>query len=210
MTQTVCRMYASSQTSAAAAETLQRHRALADRVRVVNPPQQYVSVDAIAQAIMNCDVHKSHAKIYAERVYEGSSLIVVHAPLGTASAVISYLDEFQPIDSGVPDATIERFVWDEAAPLSSALRLAVKLDDSTPFSNFWNLPVLTKERLDESELLKTIRFYSDRPDLLSGVFGVPTITNSPAMLSSLFGVPTHSGDGSPLSNLLKLPTRIRG
>ena len=208
MTQTICRMYSSPATAAEAAETLLRHRSLAEGVRVVSPPQNYVAIDAIIQAIQNCGIIRTHAKIYAERVYDGCALLVCHAPLGTAYAVISCLDKYQPIDSGVPDATFEGFIWDEAAPFSSAFRMATKWDNATPFSTFWNLPVLAKVRNENSDLLKTIRFFSDRPAMLSGMFGVPVLTRASNVFSDFFGAPLSSNEPAPLSKLLKIPTRL--
>jgi hypothetical protein len=209
MTQTICRMYSSPETARAAAEELLEFRQLTDAIRVIEPPaSEDVSLDAITKSIANCNVPRKEALVYAPRVQEGASLVVVQAPLFSAELVETCLDEHQPIPSGIVRPDPVRFLWDEAAPFSSALRLPTQYANPTPFSTFWNLPVLRKYVAAEREGMETIRFFSSRPGLFSGLFGWRMLLDKATPFSDFFGLPMVSRAVAPFSAALKLPTLI--
>ncbi len=196
MTETISRMYATPQTATDAADALKAAGFREQNVAVVtyagghqrdsNLPD--TGVDGITRTIMAGRVLKAHARIYAEGVARGGSLVTVHADFGRARLAIRILERFEPIESGVPDPHDPPRPRDEATPLSCALNLTVLSDRPAPFSAFWNVPVLI-----------------DRAAFISKALNLPLLANGTASLSSAIGIPTLlTGTGS-LSERLGLP-----
>jgi hypothetical protein len=183
-------MYANPQTATAATEALkaagfdERETFLVayggGHGRESNSPD--TNLDAVTADIMAAHVLKAHARIYAEGVSRGGSLVVVHAIFGQGALATRILDSFDPIDSGLAQPRETLRAWDEATPLSSMLGLDVLLDQPTPFSAFWNLPVL-----------------ADKMEYISRTLHIPMLANHAASLSRTIGLPTlirHSGSWS--------------
>jgi hypothetical protein len=163
----------------------------------------------LVASLMEAQVWKSHAESYAERLSKGGALVMVHAPFGSALHAIEILDSHSPVAVGFNESNVEPdFVWDDAAPLSSALRL----------------PVLTKVKLPAetlsgvASLTKGTAFLSDRlgiPLLKQGVahknssMGFSLLSRSATPLSSLFGLRTLSQNPTPLSSLFGLKVLSR-
>jgi len=197
MSQTINRMYASYERAHRAAQELRTNRFdRFDEVHVVtlqgaNGADSLgldASTDAVMAALMKAYVLKAHAKVFAEGIRRGGTLVTVHAGFGTAAAAMAVLERHGPIDSGVPDATDPPVPWDEAAPCSYVLGLPVLLDDSATFSRFWNVPPLLKKGATTSSALgipQTI----DSSAPFTGTTGVHLISNKPAILSSILGLP---------------------
>ncbi|WP_204276917.1 hypothetical protein, partial [Escherichia coli] len=76
------------------------------------------SIDEIVAAIIKGYVLKSHARVYAEGISKGGSLVTVHAPFGGAARAMRILDKFSPIDSGISEPESHVMEWDEATPMS--------------------------------------------------------------------------------------------
>jgi hypothetical protein len=207
MTHTICRIYSSPETARAAAEELLEFRQLAGAVHIVDAPDDpYGPIDDVVKNIMRHNVPREHAKVYAQGIQYGGALVATNAPLFSAELVAQCLDQYQPIPTGLKDPEPDRFYWDEAAPFSSALRLPLKYDDPTPFSNFWNLPVLKEDTTAQSEGLETIRFFSRKPGLFSGLFGWQLLSKSGSHpFSNFFGLPIFARGAAPFSKILNLP-----
>jgi hypothetical protein len=200
MSQTINRMYDSPERANLAAEALRTNRFdRFDEVHVVGRHSEdaagaadgEASVDAIVAALMKAYVLKAHAKVFAEGIRRGGTLVTVHAHFGTAAAAMGILDRHGPIDSGLPDATYPMMPWDEAAPCSSLLHAPVLLPDSATFSRFWNVPALLKKGATTFSALgipETTR--SSVP--FTGTFGMQMISNKPTILSSMLGMPVLS------------------
>ncbi|MFO1115185.1 MAG: hypothetical protein U1E28_05840 [Beijerinckiaceae bacterium] len=210
MTQTICRMYASPETARAAAEELQEFRQLTGAIHVVHPTSSPdATIDETRDRIAKCNVLRKDAQVLARGVLDGNSLVVVHAPLFSAELVEECLDQHQPTPGALPTRPErERFLWDEAAPLSSAFRLPTISSDPAPFSSFWNLPVLKAANTATKAGMETIRFFSQRPDLFSGLFGLRMSSKSSTPFSNFFGLPLVSNRAAPFSAFFKLPTLI--
>lgn len=192
MTQTIVRMYGSHDNAMSAVNELKRNRFEDNEIHVVSAEGAHGGEgDGIVEAIMKAYVLKSQAKVYAEGVRRGGTLVVVHAPFGSALEATEILDSHSPIDSGVPDTDHDRLTWDEAAPLSSTFQWPLLSSDSTPFSSFWNLPSLSRGRVFPALNLPE----TTSPDAsLSGAIGMPLLSRS-APLS--FGLPLLTKSSAP-------------
>jgi hypothetical protein len=141
-----------------------------------------LSTDAIEALLLKAYVLKSNAKVFAERIRRGGTLVTVHAPFGTAVDATNILDEYGPIDSGVANSTDRLPRWDDAAPLSSMLHMSTH----APFSSAF--PLLLKSGATTSSAL-----------------GLGEISRSAAPLSASLGLPLLSSNPAPLSSMLGLP-----
>lgn len=211
MTETICRMYPRSDIATAAADAVKRSGLRASLVHVVAPEgADKLPMDDVVKAVASCGVPRAKAQIYAQGVSRGEALVVVHAPFTAAEAASLELSKFQPIPSGVPDAEPDRLPeWDESAPLSAALRLPTKSSDPTPFSRFWNLPVLRQSRAGDPENLEIISLFSRKANLFSGVFAAPMLSKVATPLSNMLGLAAISKGATPLSDWLRIPTLIQ-
>jgi hypothetical protein len=133
-------------------------------------------------------VPKAKARVFANAIVAGGSLVTVHAPFGFAQLAIDTLDEFGPIPSGFAEPSDKPPAWSEATPLSSAFMLPVLSSDPTPFETFSGLPTLTSSGASFSKW-----------------FGLPMLSRVAAPLSRLFGLPTLSRNPAPFSSLFRIP-----
>ena len=143
------------------------------------------SEEATAAAIAAASVLKSHARVYAQGVARGGTLVVVRAPFGTSVIAGQLLDAAGTIDAGTVPGEPRGPSWEDAAPLSSAFRWPVI---SKRGDNFLSPVLLTKGGQTTCSSL-----------------GLPELSS---------GEPTTGGDSlisrnpTPLSSLLKLPLVI--
>jgi hypothetical protein len=160
-------------------------------VHLVSADSTSASIDEIIAAITKGNVLKAHARVYAEGISKGGSLVTVHAPFGGAARAARILGKYDPIESGISEPRDNVMLWDEATPMSCILQMPVLFEDPAPFSRFWNLSTL-----------------SDGSFSLSSLFGIPLLKTA-ALRSSSFGIPLLSSNATPLSSLLRIPTISR-
>jgi hypothetical protein len=190
MSHEISRMFATAEAARAAAAEL-AEEGFGD-VHVVNPPSNPdAPVSAVAAQIALGRVLMSDAKLYAEGVAKGGSLVTVHAPFGSGMLATSILESHKPIASGKPEPGPGR-MWDEATPLSSAFQIDVLFRDPTPASRVIGVAPLTGSDCS-----------------FSGAIGMPLLSDNPAPLSSLVGMSTLSSKSTPLSSLIGMPTLTR-
>ena len=191
MSQTIHRMYSSLERANLAADALRASRfERFDEVHVVGHKSEgdAASADAIVAALMKAYVLKGHARVLAEGIRRGGTLVTVHAHFGTADAALAILERHGPIDSGLSEAADRPPAWDEAAPCSSLLHMPVLLADSATFSRFWNVPPLLKSGATTSSALGLPEAtVSSRP--FTGSFGLALISHKATILSSMLGLP---------------------
>lgn len=185
MSQEISRMYATAEHAQNAAAELAEEGF--DEVYVVSPPSKDVPVSAIAAQIAHGRVYLGDAKIYAEGVAKGGTLVTVHAPFGSGMKATVILESHNPIASGKTEPAPEP-VWNEATPFSSAMHMPLLLDDAAPMSKVIGISPLAGADCS-----------------LSGMIGMPLLSDNPAPLSSLLGMRALSSNPSPLSSLLGLP-----
>jgi len=154
-----------------------------------NAPVGAASDDPLLSAIMSGYVLKSDARVYAEGIRRGLTLVSVVAPFGTGGVAIEILERSGPVDSGLPpDDSDPMPMWDDAAPMSSALSMPVLSKNLTPFSSFWAMPAITR-----------------KGGTLSGLLGIPSVSSSGWSFSGALGMPALSKNPAPFSSLLNLP-----
>lgn len=186
MSHEISRMFASVEEAQNAAAELAEEGF--NEVHIVSPPSRPdAPVSAIAAQIALGNVLLADARIYAEGVAEGGTLVTVHAPFGSGMKATTILESYNPIPSGMPDPVPPK-IWDEAVPFSSAMHMPVLSDDPTPASRYMGIHPLTGTDCS-----------------LSGMIGMPLLSDSATPLSSAIGLPSLIGNPAPLSSLLKLP-----
>ena len=89
----IVRMYETEQQARDAVQKLQAEGFPEDQIFLVTP-QSGGTVEAIAAAIMAGFVLRSHAKVYAEGIQKGRSLVVVRASFGHSQDAIDILNSF--------------------------------------------------------------------------------------------------------------------
>jgi len=202
MSYPIVRMYASETQARAAADKLRNNDYSDDRIHVVSA--QEGSRDAIAAAVMAGYVLRSHARVYAEGIAQGRSLVVVHVQYGGGVKASEILDEFDPVDTGLRLPPEDGPAWDEAAPLSSALMMPVLCKNPEPMSTIIGIPTLCKA--NANYLGKIFGpLLPSRNWSLSSLLGMPLLSKAAAPLSAAIGMRTLSANAAPLSAMLGLP-----
>ena len=189
MSQTISRMYETPGQAANAKAALEQEDY--SDVHLVSGESAGASIDEIVAAITKGNVLKSYARVYAEGISKGRSLVTVHAPFGGAARAARILGKFNPVESGISEPESQLMLWDDATPMSCILQMPVLLEDPVPFSTFWNVPPLAGGSFS-----------------LSSLFGIPLLTKA-ASRSTSFGIPLLSRNAAPLSSLLGIPTISR-
>ncbi len=119
----------------------------------------------------------AHARVYADAIAKGQSLVIVRAPFSAGGKATRILAAFHPSDVGVEEPADRAALWDEAAPISSALRIPTL--SKGLFSTFWTLPVITHKdvRLPFPALSRptTNTTLSSNPTPFSSLFKLPLL-----------------------------------
>jgi len=177
----ISRLFKTHEDAQAAAAELAALSFPADGVTIIDN-KTYVSAETLGKH----GVLRARAAAYAMAVREGAVLLIASAPLGTAATATEVLEKPRAGDSGPVELGFEASVWEEAAPLSSALGIPTLLKNPAPFETVTSIPTLAKKYW----------FFSD-------LFGLPLLSRNPAPFSGLIHSP------APLSGLLKLPVLIK-
>ena len=186
MSHEISRMYASAEVAQAAAAELAEEGF--DEVFVVSPPsKEDVPLSAIAAQIAHGKVHLSDAKIYAQGVANGGTLVTVHAAFGSGMLATSILESHGPIASGKAEPAPE-ILWNEATPFSSAMMVPLLIDDAAPMSRVIGIPALGGSTCSFSSMLG-MPLLSGSGTMPEGRWGLSFLSNNPAPLSSLLGLP---------------------
>ncbi len=203
MLEPVVRMYPSERAARDAAAKLRAHAFPQDWTFVIPPPAPDASPEWVETQILAARVLKRRAKVYAEGVRAGKTLVVVHAPFGRAGLAMDVMDEFGPVDTGLKVEEPDAPIWDEGAPLSSALGLPTLLRDSpAPLSALFGLGTKSEGRSWLGFLFGEI---GNPHFAFSGLLGLPMLSRKAAPLSSALGLPLLSRKAAPLSSALGLP-----
>jgi hypothetical protein len=193
----IVRLYASAEQAKLALAALKRwgfedeliHVVTASSTPPANAPASAASDDPVQSAIMAAYVLKAHAKVYAQEVRSGRTLISIRAPFGVGGIAEELLDECGPVKSAVVTSNGSLPLWDDDAPFSSAIGMPTLVRATAPFSAFWVLPTVTS-----------------RGGTVCSALGLPEVSRSD---SYVFGTPAISRSASPLSSMLGLPTILR-
>jgi hypothetical protein len=146
VTQTIARIYESSQHAAQAAKDLLSMGVPETAIHLLPNPggSKTEAVAAMTDALLARHVLRANAVSYANEVVQGGAILSVYAPFGTAKRVLRVMDSHNPtgpagfdlVSSGLP-------AWNERLPFSSAFfNWPVLYQNPTPFASFWHVPTL--------------------------------------------------------------------
>ena len=190
MAQIITRLFSSPSNAAAAVKDVQDYRFGDNDVYTIEGSAAASHDDLVAQ-IAQAGVAKEDAAGYADKVRDGATLVVVHAPFGSAKKATVLLDRHQPLPSAAPPPLAPPIRYDRAAPLSSIYQWRTLISNPAPLSTFWNLPLLSNFSL-------------------SRTWGRPELSDEPAPFSSWLKFRTLSDDPAPLSSWFKFPVLKEG
>lgn len=222
MSNPIVRIYETEQQGRDAYDALRAQGFREDMTCLVTPPieGETPAADAIANAMRAGYLLKANLKTYLEAIAVGHSLVVVDAPFGHARDAIAIVDGFNPLSTGLerPADTGERFIWDTAAPFSSAFRWRPlsRGRRPAPFSEALGWTVLSQGRTygepKYAELISSnwtltggFGLLSKNPAPLSSLFGGKVLMKNPRPGTSSFGLPLLTKDATPFSSLFGLP-----
>jgi hypothetical protein len=209
MTHAIIRHYDSEAQGSKAAEQLRGEGY--SHVHLFTGPTGKASASAASRAAVVSDmlaanIWKSHAETYADRLTKGKSMVLVHAPFSTGRHANHILDSHEPSGAGIADTYHgSDFEWDDAAPLSSMLRMPVLLGDKLPAETLTGIGSLTKGKAFLSNLLGIPLLKAGLQHSTSSL-GLPLLSRNATPLSSLFGMRSISQSATPLSSMFGLPT----
>jgi hypothetical protein len=205
MPQPLARIYGSQATASAVLKQLHERGLSGEAVAEITGS----TADPVG-AITAAGVPESHAKVYAEAVGRGETVVLVCPPFGYAKAATEVLDSHHSISvdlpaasapASAPKAKASAAAFDGATPLSSWFGWKVLSDDPTPLSSKLGWSVL-KTDPSSSSTLESIRKQSNEPGPLSRALGWPLLASSKTPLSEKLGWETSSAKAAPLSEKL--------
>jgi hypothetical protein len=151
-----------------------------DFIHVVNTPVPVAS-------LIDLGISPAHAKIYAEDIANGGTLVLVKAPLGSAALATEILEAISPTNSGEPQVRWEGLTWDDSTAISSLFGWPSLLKDATPLSSYFGWPLLSSAGPKEKWFGLSLLATDFRP--MSLMMGLGLLTKRDFMLSDLFGWP---------------------
>ena len=204
MPQPLARIYGSSETASDVVKQLNERGLSGDAVALVTGS----TTDPLG-SITAAGVHPSHAKVYADAVARGDTVVLVCPPFGYGKSATEALDSHPSIAADLPEvaptataaAAPAGVKWDGATPLSSWFGWKVLHSDPTPLSTWLGWSVL-KTYPSNSQTIESIRKQSNDPGPLSRLLGWPLLSNKPAPLSEKLGWEITSPKPAPLSEKL--------
>jgi hypothetical protein len=214
---TVSRIYDSPEKAQTAASELKKYSFAPEHINVVTPNGH--DAGATESALTKGGISAARAKVYAEAVSDGKSVVTVLPTFGKAGKAAEILDTFGPVETHITDVpdTVERgpkaprgsaSPTDSAAPLSSAAGWKVLADDPTPLSSKFGWRVLLDNPtplsswlgwrlLSDTQTSRTTLSHDPAP--LSNLLGWKLLSDNPAPLSSRAGWRIIADEPAPLS-----------
>jgi hypothetical protein len=214
---TVSRIYDSPEKAETAASELKKYSFAPEHINVVTPNGH--DAEGTVSALTKGGISSARAKVYAEAVSGGKSVVTVLPTFGKAAKAAEILDTFGPVETHITDVpdTVERgpkaprgsaSSTDSAAPLSSAAGWKVLSDDPTPLSSKFGWRVLLDNptplsswlgwrTLSDNQTSRTALSHDPAP--LSNLLGWKLLSDNPAPLSSRAGWRIISDEPAPLS-----------
>lgn len=190
MVQTISRMYPTrEQAEKALAELRSYNYYGASHLFAGTDPSTGAEVSdaALIDGMSHAMILRDHARIFADGIRRGGTLVSVHAPFATGLQAMQILDAHGPVESGVPDIAYPVHLWNERTPVSSTLRMPTLTKTRLPFQALTGLPTLsTGRRLKTGALMPML----SRTRWFTGV--LPLLTRARTPLSSLFHLPLLS------------------
>jgi hypothetical protein len=200
MTVISTRIYDTPQNAKGAVTKLKKSRVKDDQISVVSSEGK--SPDDVVAAIEAAGLPAASAKVYAEAVAKGGTLVAVRPLFGKGAEANEILDSFSPIETSLESDHVVT-ATDPTAPLSSAAGWATLSNDPTPLSTFFKWPLLSDNKFPASKLFSW-KLLSDNKFPASKQFNWPLLSSNPTPLSSKYNLQLLSDDAIPLSRKLNL------
>jgi hypothetical protein len=216
MTVISTRIYDTPQNAKGAVTKLKKSRVKDDQISVVSSEGK--SPDDVVAAIEAAGLPAASAKVYAEAVAKGGTLVAVRPLFGKGAEANEILDSFSPIETSLESDHVVT-ATDPTAPLSSAAGWATLSNDPTPLSTFFKWPLLSDNKFPASKwfswsLLSSDKFpasklfswalLSDNKFPASKQFNWPLLSSNPTPLSTKYNLQLLSDDATPLSRKLNI------
>lgn len=208
---TYVRMYETEQQALVAFNKLKEDGFPTNTILLVTP-------GANAEAVLGFTLGSSDAKILAQSLERGRSIVLVRAAFGFGQAAINILESCGPVDSHLLAPPMDTAAWEEAgAPLSTALQWPVlKRNEPAPFSDFLGIPLISSREGSEPTLISKFsgssielsfgyRLLSSKATPLSSLFGLETLMGQAGPADFSFGLPLRMDNPAPLSSFFGLP-----
>ena len=213
MTTIITRLYATADEAKTVVGALRKEGFAKGDITVLSGDGGTGSAD-LMPAILEKGVYKAAAAIYADRVSQGASLLILRAPFGSATTAQALLEDTDAIDAGVkhPDSYEEamptrKVEWGKNLPVLLSSDVLTFSDGLFPravlknwsFSSLFGLPYLTDWLPTGGSLIDG----STTP--FSSRLGLPLLTErqtpyasllGESTISSRIGVPTLTKDDS--------------
>jgi hypothetical protein len=184
MTVISTRIYDTPQNAKGAVTKLKKSRVKDDQISVVSSEGK--SPDDVVAAIEAAGLPSASAKVYAEAVAKGGTLVAVRPLFGKGAEANEILDSFSPIETSLESDHVVT-ATDPTAPLSSAAGWATLSNDPTPLSTFFKWPLLSDNKFPASKQ-----------------FNWPLLSSNPTPLSTKYNLQLLSDDATPLSRKLNI------
>jgi hypothetical protein len=208
MSQKIIRIYGSSGQASKVNQHL-RDQGFQDVFQFASPSSGPTARADLITNMVHAQVLKSHAEAYADVLKNGKSMVLIHAPFGSALNVERVMDSYQPTETGIPETRYRPdYIWDDSAPLSSVLGLPVLSQTKLPAETLTGLSSLTQGAAFLSNLLG-IPLLKEGMQHRSVSWGLPLLKSGVQHRNSSMGLPLLSHSATPLSSLLGLPVLSR-
>lgn len=177
------------------------------------------SAETLATAIQAGFMEGYDARIYAQGLESGRSLVMIRAGFGYGQLALNILETCGPVDTDLLPPPRTWADGDKYTPLSAALGLPVLSDQAAPMSELLGIvPLATGSMFDRSfgfnllsqkatplSSLFHLKTLASKTGPWQASFGLSLLSQAPADKSSSFGLPLLSEKPAPLSAMFGLP-----
>lgn len=196
----VTRLYARSEDAEAAVAALDREGFEPAHVRVVRPAE----AAEVEESLHRAGISGANAKLYAEHLAKGATLVTVRALFGQGVAATDILDGHSPLPLETEPEQVGIDAGDPT-PFSNFLGWKVLSHDPTPLSFMLGLKVLSQDKNTDASM-RSLHTLSGEPAPLSSAVHMQLLSTDAAPLSAMAKLPVLSGEAAPLSGKLGMRT----
>jgi hypothetical protein len=188
MVETVCRVYDSRSRAEAAVAAL-KEAGFTDAEIFGATVTDEPSREAYVAALRRADIPAEAAGVYADRLVQGASLVVVQPSFGMAGRAIAIVQQHQPITLEVPQPAAPAGTRADPTPFSTWMHWRTLSSTPLPFEKFFGWRSLIPGR----------KYYAER------WWGGGLLSQDPTPMSSRFGWAVLSSNRTPLSSKMNWP-----
>lgn len=215
------RLYETELAARGAVTKLKKEGFPEDTIFLVTPDsnREAGSAENLATAIQAGLMESYDARIYAQGLENGRSLVLIRTGFGYGLLALNILESCGPIDTDLLPPPRTWADGDKFIPLSAALGLPVLSDQAAPISELLGIgPLATGTLFDRSfgfnllsqkatplSSLLHLKTLASKTGPWKASFGLSLLSQEPTPKSSSFGLPLLSEQPAPLSSMFGLP-----